>query len=184
VIRETGLEAAVTLAVPAEGVTHDGWSPDDAAAMLEAEGASVVGVNCFRGPATTLPLLRPLVERLTVPVAALPVTYRTTPDSPTFFRLSDPAAEGLLDERPFPTALEPLSVNRYEVARFTVAARELGVTYLGLCCGGAPHTVRAMAEALGRTPPASAYSPDMDKHFAFGSDPTLSPAQHATASRL
>jgi len=30
-----------------------------------------------------------------------------------------------------------------------------------------------MAEALGRTPEASRYSPDMSKHAYFGSDPTL-----------
>jgi betaine-homocysteine S-methyltransferase len=30
-----------------------------------------------------------------------------------------------------------------------------------------------MAEALGRRPPASAYSPDLSKHAYFGSDPSL-----------
>jgi betaine-homocysteine S-methyltransferase len=30
-----------------------------------------------------------------------------------------------------------------------------------------------MAEALGRTPPASRYSEDMSRHVYFGSEPTL-----------
>jgi betaine-homocysteine S-methyltransferase len=30
-----------------------------------------------------------------------------------------------------------------------------------------------MAEALGKNPPASRYSPDMSKHYALGSDKTL-----------
>ena len=30
-----------------------------------------------------------------------------------------------------------------------------------------------MAEALGKTPPASRYSVDMSKHAFFGTDPTL-----------
>ena len=49
-------------------------------------------------------------------------------------------------------------------------AYALGVHYLGVCCGAGPHHVRALAEALGRTPPASRYSPDMSKHSFFGAE--------------
>jgi betaine-homocysteine S-methyltransferase len=44
------------------------------------------------------------------------------------------------------------------------------VRYLGVCCGAAPHHVRAVAEAAGKVPPASRYSPDMSKHSFFGTD--------------
>ena len=44
----------------------------------------------------------------------------------------------------------------------------LGVDYVGICCGAGPHHVRAMAEALGRTVPASKYSPSMDLHPILG----------------
>ncbi len=47
-------------------------------------------------------------------------------------------------------------------------AREIGVGYIGICCGGAPHHVRAMAEALGRTTPASRYSPAIELHPVLG----------------
>jgi betaine-homocysteine S-methyltransferase len=57
------------------------------------------------------------------------------------------------------------------MAEFAVAARDLGVGYIGICCGGAPHHVRAMAEALGRTPLASRYSPDISLHPVLGADP-------------
>jgi betaine-homocysteine S-methyltransferase len=43
------------------------------------------------------------------------------------------------------------------------------VRYLGVCCGAGPHHIRALAEALGRKPLASRYSPDMSKHYIFGS---------------
>jgi betaine-homocysteine S-methyltransferase len=33
--------------------------------------------------------------------------------------------------------------------------------------------VRSLAEALGRTPPASRFSPDMSKHAYFGTDESL-----------
>jgi len=38
---------------------------------------------------------------------------------------------------------------------------------MGVCCGGEPYTVRAMAEAIGRKTPASKFSPDLSKHFIF-----------------
>ena len=52
-------------------------------------------------------------------------------------------------------------------------ALALGVDYLGVCCGAAPHHIRAMAEAIGRTPPASRYSADMSKHAYLGEDAAL-----------
>jgi betaine-homocysteine S-methyltransferase len=52
---------------------------------------------------------------------------------------------------------------------FAVQARDLGVNYIGICCGAAPHHVRAMAEALGREVPASKYSPEMSLHPILGS---------------
>ncbi len=49
----------------------------------------------------------------------------------------------------------------------------MGVRYIGLCCGNAPHHIRAVAEALGRTVPGSRYSPDMSKHAFFGTDAAI-----------
>ena len=100
-------------------------------------------------------------------VAALPVPYRTTEEHPTFQSLRDEEREppgGL----PFPTALDPFACTRYELGDFAREAYELGVTYLGVCCGAGPHHIRAVAEALGKQPPASRYSPDMSKHAYFG----------------
>jgi betaine-homocysteine S-methyltransferase len=54
------------------------------------------------------------------------------------------------------------------MADFAVQARDLGVDYIGICCGAGPHHVRAMAEALGRTTPASRYSPDLSQHALYG----------------
>ena len=87
-------------------------------------------------------------------------------EEPAFVSLRD--ADGA---RVFPLALDPFTCTRFEMADFAVAARELGVGYIGICCGGAPHHVRAMAEALGRTPPASRYSPDISLHPVLGEDP-------------
>ncbi len=174
VIAGIGLPAVITLALPARGTLLDDVSVADACAALADDGADVVGLNCFRGPATTLPPLRAILDRVDVPVAALPVPYRTTEAHPTYFDLPDARATvGAPDGQTFPLALEPQLCTRFEVAAFTRAAVELGVRYLGLCCGAAPHVIRSMAEELGRTPPASLYSPDASRLSALGTDPRL-----------
>jgi betaine-homocysteine S-methyltransferase len=101
-------------------------------------------------------------------VAALPVPYRTDAAHPTFQSLEDPGCGCLPGERPFPTALDPFTCNRYELGVFAEECRRLDVRYVGVCCGGAPHHVRAIAEAWGRSPRASRYSPDMARHAFFG----------------
>jgi betaine-homocysteine S-methyltransferase len=141
----------------------DGYPYEEACRILEERGADVVGLNCSRGPKTMLPILERIREAVSCYVAALPVAYRTTDGQPTFQALTD---EGT--GRAFPIGLDPFQTTRFEMADFAVKAQELGVNYLGACCGAGPHHVRAMAEALGRTVPASRYSPDMSLHPMLG----------------
>lgn len=173
VIKETGLPAVITMAVHRAPQTREGLTPAEACKRLADAGADVVGLNCFRGPWSMLPLLETICSTVNVHVAALPVPYRTHDQEPTFQSLRDPGCDSLPSEMPFPTALDPFTCNRYEIADFTRKARGLGVDYFGICCGAAPHHIRSMAEALGRTPPASKYSSDLSKHAYFGTDPTL-----------
>ncbi len=183
VIKAAGLTAVVTLAIHREGVTREGWTADEACRILADAGADVVGLNCIRGPETMLPLLRSIRAAVPdTPVAALPVPYRTTPAEPTFQALTDPARHD--GHQPFPTALDPFTCTRHDVADFAREALDLGVSYLGLCCGAAPHHIRAMAEAMGRRPAASRYSPDMSKHAYLGTDPSLPQANLAFAEKL
>jgi betaine-homocysteine S-methyltransferase len=184
VIKEAGLTAVVTLTAHKDPQMREGVSPTEACRRLEATGADVVGLNCSRGPATMLPLLEEIRQAVSVPVAALPVPYRTTAEQPSFQSLEDPAWERFPEGRPFPTALDPFTCNRYEIAEFARAAHDLGVNYLGVCCGAAPHHIRSMAEALGRTPPAGRYTADMSKHAYLGSDPSLRAEYREYAERL
>jgi len=176
VIREAGLEAVVTLAIHRDPLTREGWTPEEACRRLADAGAAVVGLNCIRGPKTMLPLLRAIRAAVDVPVAALPVPYRTHEVEPTFQSLGGGGA--------FPVALDPHTCTRYDVADFAREALGIGVAYLGLCCGAAPHHVRAMAEAIGRRPPASRYSPDLSKHAYLGTDPSLRKENLTFAGRL
>jgi betaine-homocysteine S-methyltransferase len=71
-------------------------------------------------------------------------------------------------ENAFPVALDPFLLTRFEMADFAVKAQDMGVNYIGICCGAGPHHVRTMAEALGREVPASKYSPDISLHPVYG----------------
>ena len=71
-------------------------------------------------------------------------------------------------ESPFPTALDPFTCNRFEIADFA------GRTCLGIaisaCAAARTASHPEVAEALGRTPPATRYSADMSKHAFMGTD--------------
>jgi len=73
---------------------------------------------------------------------------------------------------------------RAEIYDFGRDAFELGAHYLGICCGAGPHHIRALAEALGRTPEASKYSADMSKHAFFGTDRRIKAVQTTYRSKL
>jgi len=183
-IKETGLPSVITLAIHQEGTTREGWTPEDACKRFEDAGADVVGVNCTRGPATMLPLLEKIRANVQGHVAALPVPYRTTEAEPSFQSLRDPECDVIPAGRPFPSALDPFVCNRYELEDFARKANALGVRYLGVCCGAGPHHIRAVAEGLGRTPPASRFSPDMSKHAFLGTDERIPQEYKEYAEKL
>ncbi|MDM5147590.1 homocysteine S-methyltransferase family protein [Candidatus Persebacteraceae bacterium Df01] len=180
-IQQSGLPAVVTISPMGENKMRDDWDVVDTCAELEQRGATVTGMNCFRGPQTMMPYIHEIRKRVKCHVAALPITFRTTPEHPTFFNLPDnngctcPAPHG----RSFPTALEAMSCNRYEIRAFADEAWALGVNYLGVCCGAVPIYIREVAEAMGRRPPASRYDVDMSRHFIYGSHERL--ANHITS---
>jgi len=184
VIKATGLPAVITLAIHQDATTREGWPPEDACKRYEEAGADVVGLNCTRGPRTMLPLLEKIRANVDGHVAALPVPYRTTEAEPSFQSLRDPDCDVIPGDRPFPSALDPFMCNRYELEDFARKANALGVDYLGVCCGAGPHHIRAVAEGLGRTPPASRYSPDMSKHAFFGTDERVPREYKEYAERL
>ena len=181
VIQKAGMPSVITIAPMGENIMRDNWEIVDTCKELEQRGADVVGMNCFRGPATMMPFLKDIRNAVSCHVAALPVPYRTTPKQPTIFNLDDnngckvPSPHN----RTFPTALDPLYCNRYEIRRFAEEAWKMNIRYIGVCCGAAPIHIREVAEAMGRKPKASRYSENMRKHFMYGSDPSL--PEHMTA---
>ena len=172
VMKKSGLPTVLTISPMGENVMRDGKSVVDTCKELEQLGADVVGMNCFRGPDTMLPYLKEIRKAVKCHVGALPIPYRTTDASPTFFNLPDnngcscSAPHG----RTFPTALDPMFCNRYEIGKFAKEVYNNKINYIGVCCGANPMLIRETAEAVGLTVPASKYRENMSNHFMYGTN--------------
>ena len=139
--KRTGLPVMVTVCFENEDITPDGKKAAEVAKALADAGADVVGINCLRSPEHTLPLMAEIRRAVKGYIGCQPVAYRTTHDHRDFTSL--PA---------FPDALDPYQLTRQEMAAYATKARELGVNYIGACCGAVASHIREMARALGKMP--------------------------------
>ena len=172
VMKQTGLPSVITIAPMGENIMRDGVSIVDTCKKLEQQGGEVVGMNCHRGPTTMMPYLKEIRKALKCHVAGLPINYRTTNQNPTFLNLPDNngCTCATPHKTPFPTALDPMQCNRYEIGNFAKQAFDMGVNYLGVCCGANPMLIREVAEAVGLKVPAGKYRENMANHYMFGTN--------------
>jgi betaine-homocysteine S-methyltransferase len=138
--KKTGLPVMVTLAFDAPK-TRDGKTPGEAAKILEGAGADIIGTNCWRDPTHMLPIVTEMRKATRGYIAAQPVAYRCTDEVPFF-----------VGQKGFPDKLDSYKLTRYELGDFAKRARDLGVNYLGGCCGCEGSHIRQMARALGKMP--------------------------------
>ncbi len=101
-----------------------------AAAMVEGLGADVIGLNCGLGPKQMIPLVRELREHTSLPIIVMPnAGLPESVDGKTVYNVSpDEFANDML-----------------EIAN-------IGVSYLGGCCGTTPEHIRAMIELCRNVP--------------------------------
>jgi betaine-homocysteine S-methyltransferase len=158
VIKELGLPAMVTMATVQKNKTRDGYTYEEACQILEKNGADIVGLNCDHGPTTMFPLIKKVRQKVKGYVAMQPVPYRTTAKAPAFENLKR------YGKGAYPISLEPFQMDRFSLANFAIKAKNMGINYLGLCCGNTAVYTRAVAEALGRQVPLSKYSPAIELH--------------------
>ena len=162
VIKSFDLPAVMTLACNTrrgdDGVirTFNGVPYGQACKELLDNGALLAGVNCSRGPEMTLDVVKDIIKVCPPEkIAALPIAYRTTPKEPSFIDLTDTVCP---DNNPvYPRGMEPFCVSPTEIMSFTKSCTNLGLKYLGICCGNSGELTRTMAETMGRKPPASRY---------------------------
>jgi betaine-homocysteine S-methyltransferase len=137
--KKTGLPTMVTVCFENQPVTSDGKTAAECAKALVDAGADIVGINCLRSPEHTLPLMEEMRQAVSVPLACQPVGYRTTREKPDFTSLPQ-----------FPFELDVLQLSRKEMADYARRAKDIGIGYIGSCCGAVATHVREMARALGK----------------------------------
>jgi len=67
---------------------------------------------------------------------------------PLAYMTPDANAQGFIDLPEFPFGLEPRIATRSEMRQFARQAWEVGVRFIGGCCGFEPYHIRAIAEEL------------------------------------
>jgi betaine-homocysteine S-methyltransferase len=142
--KRTGLPVMVTICFENKDQTAEGKNAADAAKALLDAGADIVGMNCLRPPEHTLPAMEQMRKAVDGYLACQPVGYRTSKEKPDFTSLPE-----------FPYALDPLQLTRKQMGDYALRAREIGINYIGSCCGSVAEHVREMARVLGKLPAES-----------------------------
>ncbi|MFY9560881.1 MAG: homocysteine S-methyltransferase family protein [Terriglobales bacterium] len=142
--KKTGLPVMVTICFENKDQTAEGKSAADAAKALLDAGADIVGMNCLRPPEHILPAMEEMRRAVDGYLACQPVGYRTPKEKPDFTSLPE-----------FPYGLDPLQLTRKQMGDYALKAREIGVNYIGSCCGSVAEHVREMARVLGKLPAES-----------------------------
>src|SRR6202167_6125172 len=139
--KKTGLPTMVTICFENKDETTDGKNAADAANALFDAGADIVGMNCLRPPEHMLGPMEQMRKAVSGYLACQPVAYRTSKEKPDFTSLPE-----------FPYALDPLQLTRKEMGGYAVQARDIGINFIGACCGTVAMHIREMASALHKLP--------------------------------
>ncbi len=137
--KKTGLPVMVTICFENKDETTDGKNAAESAKALLDAGADIVGMNCLRPPEHILGSMEAMRKAVDGYLACQPVAYHTPRQQPDFSSLPE-----------FPLALDPLQLTRKEMADYALCARELGINYIGACCGTVAMHIREMARVLGK----------------------------------
>ena len=125
---------------------------------------SLVGVNCHYDPFVSLECLK-LMKAGLEKAGLIDKVYLMC--QPLAYHTPDAGVQGFIDLPEFPFGLEPRICTRWDMHRYAREAWELGVRYIGGCCGFQAYHIRAVAEELaperqGKKGAAS------DKHAMWG----------------
>ncbi|XP_034048568.1 betaine--homocysteine S-methyltransferase 1 [Thalassophryne amazonica] len=142
VLKVTGKPVAATLCIGPEGDLN-GVSPGDCAVRLVKAGAQIVGVNCHFDPTTSLKTVKMMKDGiqdagLKAHLMCQPLAYHTP----------DCGIQGFIDLPEFPFGLEPRVLTRWDMQKYAREAYDMGIRYIGGCCGSEPYHIRALAEEL------------------------------------
>jgi homocysteine S-methyltransferase len=125
---ETDLPVVAQMTVGADGKTALGTDASHVARALTELGADVVGLNCSVGPAVMLDAIEEMAEATSAPLVAQPNAGlpRTVRDRQIYLASPEYMAE------------------------YARRMTQVGVRFLGGCCGTTPSHIRALRDAVGK----------------------------------
>jgi len=160
VCKAAGKPVAATMCIGPQGDMHGVPAAQCAVRMVKA-GADIIGVNCHFDPFISLETLKLMKNGLEQ--AGLKAYLMA---QPLIYHDRDAGRQGFIDLPEFPFALEPRTCTRFEVQKYAREAYELGVRYIGGCCGFEAYHIRAIAEEL--APERGRYPAASEKHESWG----------------
>ncbi|GIX73065.1 betaine--homocysteine S-methyltransferase 1 [Caerostris extrusa] len=160
VCRETSLPVAATMCIGPEGDLHN-ISVGDCAVRMAGAGAHVVGLNCHFDPFKMLDAIA--LMKIALKESGLNPYLMT---QPLAFHTPDASKQGFIDLPEFPFALEPRVCSRWDIQKYARQAYDLGVRYIGGCCGFESYHIRAVSEELAKERGKSPIS--SQKHDPWG----------------
>jgi len=137
----TGKTIAASLCIGEMGDLH-GVSTEDCARKLADAGAQVIGLNCHFGPFE----LNQGMQKVARALESYPGVHMIV--QPLAYHTPDAKLQGFIDLPEFPFGLEPRLATRFEMQKFARDAYDIGVRYIGGCCGFESYHIRACAEEL------------------------------------
>jgi len=133
---------AATMAIGPKG-DRNGVPPGECAVRMAKAGADIIGTNCLFDPWINLET----VKKMKVALDAFNL-HPFLMSQPNAYRCPDCGPFGWLSLPEFPYAIEPRQITRFEVRQWAREAYNIGVRYIGGCCGFEPYLIRAIAEEL------------------------------------
>jgi homocysteine S-methyltransferase len=161
---ECDLPVFAQMTVGQDGRTSLGSEPAQLAVALEAAGADVVGLNCSVGPAVMLDAIEEMAEATSLPLSAQPNAGlpRTVRDRKIY-----------------------LASPEY-MAQYARRMIDVGVRFVGGCCGTTPEHIARMRDAVAALQPkhASVSIPRIDPASPALSEPVPLEARSAWGRKL
>ncbi|XP_048583574.1 betaine--homocysteine S-methyltransferase 1 isoform X2 [Nematostella vectensis] len=159
-LKKTGKPIAASLCIGPEGDMH-GVSAGDCAVRLAEAGADCIGVNCHYGPIKSLETMRLMKAGLDAAgykkhLMIQPLGYHTP----------DCGKQGFIDLPEFPFGLEPRICTRWDMHKYAREAYDMGIRFIGGCCGFEPYHIRALSEELAKE--RGKFPKGSEKHGLWG----------------
>ena len=126
----SNLPVILSMTFEENGRTFSGCTAQSLALLAEGMGADAVGINCSRGPAELLPIVRELAEATQLPLMIKPNAGLPNPSTGLYS----------IDAKNFAAAISRCA--------------DLGVQIFGGCCGTTPAYIRETISALENKKPA------------------------------